>query len=286
MALDTLEHSRPERIALVTDFGAGAYVGQLRLLAAGLAPIIPVVDLLHDLPAFRPDLAAYLLPGLIQGMPARTLYLCVVDPGVGGERAALVLRCGQNWFVAPDNGLLGPLARRCAPADRALWRIDWRPSPVSDSSPQGAPQDSTQFGAQSSHQSSHQFSETFHGRDLFLPIALALTQGRLPMPSVTLSLADIRGHDDPLDLDRVLYIDRYGNLMTGLALERAAPDARIRSGQRSVGWARTFCEVAAGAAFWYRNAFGLVEIAVNQGRADRLLGVSVGDAVAWETPGC
>ena len=254
-ALDEALDPRPERIALVTDFGPGPYIGQLQLLAAGLAPGLPVINLLDDLPAFRPDLAAYLLPGLISGMPERTLYLCVVDPGVGGERATLALRCGQNWFVGPDNGLLAPLVRRCAVLECALWRIDWRPQCYSDS---------------------------FHGRDLFLPMAIALTHGRLPLPCQSLSAADIQGHDAPLDCDRVLYVDHYGNLITGLALEPATPDARICVGNQRLAQARTFCEAPEGAAFWYLNAFGLVEIAANQERADRLLGLSAGDALTWE----
>lgn len=252
----------PQRIALVTDFGVGPYIGQMKLLAAALAPALPLVDLIHDLPAFRPDLAAWLLPGLICGMPDRTLYLCVVDPGVGGARGAVVLRLGANWFVGPDNGLFSVLARQSDPSDGSAWGVDWRPASLSAS---------------------------FHGRDLFLPIALGLASGWLPCPNhpLTARLGDqgAEGEQVPMESGRILYVDRFGNLMTGLSPPRAESHVRLLAAGQGLPRSRTFCAVPVGTAFWYCNAFGLVEIAVNQGRADRLLGLAVGDRVAWESPG-
>ena len=264
-ALDALQHPRPERLALITDFGPGPYVGQLHLLASAQAPALPLINLVADLPAFRPDLAAYWLPALIRGMPDGTIYLCVVDPGVGGARAALALRIGLNWFVGPDNGLFVPLLRRCEAAasdndaaDYALWRIDWRPE---------------------------RLSASFHGRDVFLPIALTLTQGRLPLPCQRCTLDQMQGTDWPLSSACILYVDHYGNLITGLEADEADPDHSLcietPVGNPLIQAARTFCEVPEGAAFWYRNAFDLVEIAANQRRADQLFGVSAGDGVAW-----
>ena len=102
-----------DRIALVTDFGPGGpYVGQLKLRLSELVPGIPVIDLVSDLTPFRSDLAAYFLPALVRDIPNSTLYLCVVDPGVGGERAALAVLADGNWYVGPDNGLLAVVARR------------------------------------------------------------------------------------------------------------------------------------------------------------------------------
>ena len=88
-----------DRIALVTDFGDGPYVGQVHARLSLVAPGIERLDLIHDLPAFRPDLAGYLLPALMRDMPARTLYLCVVDPGVGGPRAGLLVKTGEDWLT-------------------------------------------------------------------------------------------------------------------------------------------------------------------------------------------
>jgi S-adenosylmethionine hydrolase len=244
------------RIALVTDFGPGGpYVGQVRLCLAELAPAIPVVDLVSDLTPFRPDLAAYLLPALIRDMPAGTLYLGVVDPGVGGERLALTLSAGGNLFVGPDNGLLALVGRR-AP-DLRLRRVDWRPAVL---------------------------SESFHGRDLFAPVAAMLANGRQP-GSTEIDPSGMVGGDWPDDLPRILYADPYGNLVTGVRASELSHQTRIQAGGRTLEFARTFCAVPAGNAFWYENAFGLVELAVNQGAADRLLALAPGDPVKIESRG-
>ena len=244
------------RVALVTDFGPGGpYVGQMRLRLAELAPGVPVVELVSDLTPFRPDLAAYLLPALVRDMPPGTLYLCVVDPGVGGDRLALTLAAGGNCFVGPDNGLLALVARRAAAPQ--VRRVDWRPP---------------------------RLSESFHGRDLFAPVAAMLANGRQP-ESVGVDRAGMTGSDWPDDLPRVLYADPYGNLMTGVRASGLPRHGRIQAGAQALGFARTFCEVPAGRAFWYENAFGLVELAVNQGRADRVLGLAPGDPIAIDPNG-
>lgn len=237
-------------IALVTDFGdGGPYVGQMELRLAELAPEVPVTQLVSDLPPFRPDLAAYLLPALARDIAAPTLYLCVVDPGVGGERAVLAVEADGNWFVGPDNGLLAIVVRRAIRCQ--VLRVGWRPETM---------------------------SESFHGRDLFAPVAAMLTKGEsLEAHAVGDDAMEGSGWSD--ELSRIVYADRYGNLMTGLRAARLDCHAAIQAGGRILRFARTFCEVPSGGAFWYENAFGLVELAVNQGRADRLLGVTAGDPV-------
>jgi S-adenosylmethionine hydrolase len=238
------------RIALITDFGAaGPYQGQMRLRLSELVPQTPVFDLVADLPPFRPDLGAYLLPALIRDLPLGTLHLCVVDPGVGGDRAALVVEADGNWFVGPDNGLLAIIARRARRA-RVL-RVDWRPERLSDS---------------------------FHGRDLFAPIAAALAAGRMPA-ATPLPAGSLVGSGWPNEVSCVLYADGYGNLITGLRADGQDRSSILGACEREIPFARTFCEVPAGTPFWYEDAFGLVEIAVNQGRADRVLGLAPGDAV-------
>jgi S-adenosylmethionine hydrolase len=241
----------PERIALLTDFGAaGPYTGQVRLLLQALAPGVPTIDLMADLPRFRPDLAAYLLPKLIREMPCDTLYLCVVDPGVGGERQALALHAGGNWFVGPDNGLLALAAREHSGAQ--WWQIDWRPEGM---------------------------SESFHGRDLFAPVAARIAGGE-DVPGRRVSGTGVAGVDWPTQTSRVVYRDVYGNLYTGLDADRLDRSRRVIAGNRDLGFARTFSCVPPGEAFWYRNAFGLVELAVNCGRADEVLGLREGDTVS------
>lgn len=239
-------------IVLFTDFGhAGPYVGQMKAVIAREAPGVPVIDLFADAPAFDPMASAYLLAAYWREFPAGTVFLCVVDPGVGGTRRAVLLNAGERWFVGPDNGLMAIVARRCGAA--ATWRrIDWRPAGM---------------------------SATFHGRDLFAPVAARLGKG-IPPASSALDPGTVVGIDWPDDLRRVIYVDHYGNAMTG---HRAAtiPDgtALAVAGRRLVR-ARTFGDVPAGTAFWYENANGLAEIAVNQGRADQILGLSVGSEIS------
>lgn len=240
---------RYARIALATDFGPSPYVGQIRLSLAASLPILTVVDLVHDLPAFRPDLAAYLLPALIRDLPSATLYLCVVDPGVGGSREILVVEADGNGFIVPDNGLLAPLVRR---AERvAVHRVGWRPGRMSDS---------------------------FHGRDLLVPLAARLLTGQ-DIGAHPLDPAVLVGGDWPADHSGIVYRDRYGNLISGWRAGGLARSSSIEAGGRRLDYARTFCEVPLGTAFWYENAFGLVELAVNRGRADAVLGLDVGDPI-------
>jgi S-adenosylmethionine hydrolase len=239
----------PQRIALLTDFGVGPYVGQMLLLLNAMAPNVSIVSMLSDLPAFRPDLAAYLLPGLTVNMPSRTVYVCVVDPGVGTERAVLIAQCGEDWWLAPDNGCLVPLLRRQPEA--IVYRLQWRPEGLSAS---------------------------FHGRDLFAPIAAALVAGTLPA-SERIEAQDLLHADWPLDAWRICYIDAFGNLLSGLRAGQVADDACVEINGQRLHRARTFGEVAVGEAFWYENAFGLVEVAINQGRADVALGGELGTSV-------
>jgi S-adenosylmethionine hydrolase len=237
------------RIALLTDFGAGIYPGQVKGRLSELIPALPVIDLAHDLAPFRPDLAAYLLPALVRDMPRGTLYLCVVDPGVGGDRAGLAVETGGDWFVGPDNGLL---SRVLAQAPRPwVRRIDWRPVMA---------------------------SATFHGRDWFAEVAARLALGDLG-GLAEIAKGETVGHDWAEDLPAVVYADGYGNLMCGVRGAHIPRTARLVAGGRTLSWARTFSALPPGEAFWYENALGLVELAVNQGRADRALGLTPGDPV-------
>jgi len=243
----------PRRIALITDFGGGPYVGQMELRLSEQAPGAPVIRLISDLPPWRPDLAAYLLPGLRRGMPVHTLYVCVVDPGVGSDRAVLAVRSNGDWLLAPDNGLLVPLLQR--DPDAEVWRIHWRPQHLSAS---------------------------FHGRDLFAPLAARLYAGELPQPEPC-DIGALVGADWPEQRQAICHVDDFGNLITGIEADSLPDQARLIASGRRLAAARTFSDVASGEAFWYRNAFELVEIAVNQGRADAVLGLAAGDQVAVES---
>ena len=245
---------RVERIALVTDFGRGPYIGQVVLRLNALAPDIPVVDLVSDLSPFRPDLAAYLLPALARDMPPGTLFLSVVDPGVGGERSPLAIAVDGHWFVGPDNGLLTVIAKRAR--EPFILRVGWRPQWT---------------------------SESFHGRDLFAPIAACLSRGT-SLEGEAAKPHSLVGWDWPAELAKVVYVDWYGNLITGWRAAELDRGATLRVGAEYLPYARTFCEVPPGTGFWYENAFGLAEVAVNLGRADREFGLSPGDGVGFPVP--
>lgn len=246
--------ARFNRVLLLTDFGAGLYVGQMRACLSASLPEMPVIDLAQDLPPFRPDLAAYLLPALTRDLPDHSLYLCVVDPGVGSDRAGLVVQVDGDWFVGPDNGLLVPVARR-AP-EPSVWRIGWQPE---------------------------RMSASFHGRDWFAPVVARLWHGE-DLCLSPLGLADMVGSDWDDELASILYVDRFGNLITGLRAPRRELRPALQVGAQRLPRARTFSDVAPGQAFWYENAFGLVEIAVNRGRADQVLGLSAGDTIGGFPP--
>ena len=201
-----------------------------------------------------PPNAGFFLPGLMGRMPSPTLYLCVVDPGVGGAREVLAARVGDDWLLGPDNGLLVPSIRRDPEA--RIYRVRWRPEMLSDS---------------------------FHGRDLFAPIAAAMAAGDLPDAS-PVDLAELCGAEWPPALSKVCYVDVYGNLISGLWADAIPRHTRFAVGGLEFGFARTFCEVPPGMPFWYRNAFGLLEIAANQARADRLLGLVPGDSLPPRKP--
>ncbi len=237
-------------IALVTDFGdQGPYVGQMELCLTERAPQAQVTRLISDLPPFRPDLAAYLLPALARDVAGPMLYLCVVDPSVGGERGVLAVEADGNWFVGPDNGLMALVVRRAA--QRRVLRVTWRP---------------------------RQMSASFHGRDMLAPVAAMLFNGER-VDGEEIGVGEMAGNDSPQDRRCIIYGDRYGNLLTGLRAGQLDRRTTIQAGPNVLRFARTFCEVPSGTAFWYEDAFGLVELAVNQGRADQLLGLGPGDGI-------
>jgi len=239
-------------IVLFTDFGSNdLYVGQVEAVLDHLAPLARVIHLLHAAPSFNVRAGAHLLAALARQLPPGHVFLGVVDPGVGTDRAGVVMRADANWYVGPDNGLFSIIAARAS--DHSVWRI---------AHPPGA-------------------APTFHGRDVFAPVAAAIANGRFPN-------ADVEQADglsvrlDAGDLAEVIYVDHYGNAFTGIRARGLPHSARLDAGGRKIPHARVFAEVPPGVPFWYENSSGLVEIAVNQGSAAAALGAAIGTPVAWE----
>ena len=233
-------------IVMFTDFGSGdPYVGQMHAVLAREAPQTPVIDLLHAVPNFDIRAAAYLLPAYTRDFPTETIFLCIVDPGVGSTRRPVMLRADMRWYVGPDNGLFHVLAQQTQHS--VAYAIQWRPV---------------------------QLSVSFHGRDLFAPVAASLARGEMPAAEPTaLTIPD---GDWPGDLAQVVYIDHYGNAITGLRAVSMTPERVLRCGNSIVNYARVFSEAPSQTPFWYVNANGLVEIAVNQSSAASRLNLRVG----------
>jgi S-adenosyl-L-methionine hydrolase (adenosine-forming) len=238
-------------IVLFTDFGLdGPYTGQILAVLQQTAPGVAAISLFADAPAGQPKPSAYLLAAYAQWFPEGTVFLCVVDPGVGSDRRAVVTEADGRFFVGPDNGLFDMVVRRSAIAQ--LWEIDWRPLALSAS---------------------------FHGRDLFAPVAARLARGE-PLTDLACRV-DARSADRgwPDDLAEIVYVDRYGNALTGLRGTQVPAEAGLVAGGRSIAPAATFSAVPPGEALWYVNSNGLAEIAVNGGSAAATLGLEIGNAV-------
>jgi S-adenosylmethionine hydrolase len=237
-------------IVLFTDFGLhGPYTGQMKAVLHRMAPGVPVVDLFADAPVGDPKASAYLLAAYAAWFAEGTVFLCVVDPGVGGERPAIFLEADERWYVGPGNGLFELVQRRAATTHR--FDIAFAPE---------------------------RLSASFHGRDLFAPVAAMLARGDAP-PGRPRNDETDRRPDWPDDLGEIVYVDHFGNAMTGLRAAVLSPEAKLAAAGRVLARAGTFGDRPPGTAFWYENSNGLAEIAVNQGRADHALGLAVGSAV-------
>lgn len=237
-------------VVLFTDFGlAGPYLGQMKHAVLRREPGIPLVDLFDDLPPWQPQLAAYLLAAYAGEFAPGSVFLTVVDPGVGTSRRPVAVEADGRWFVGPENGLFALVARR---AQRARWwPITWRPE---------------------------RLSASFHGRDLFAPVAARLSRGDRPAAQGA-SATTLDRPEWPDDLAQVVYVDGYGNAMTGMRASTLAEGTVLTVGRRKLPRYTTFADAKPGEPFWYENANGLAEIAVNRGNAADLLQLSPGDEI-------
>jgi len=242
---------RNNSIVLFTDFGpSGPYIGQMESVLLQAAPIVPVINLLSNAPTADPRLSSYLLAALRHGFPVNSIFLAVVDPGVGGTRRAVVLQADGQTFVGPDNGLLNTVAVQ---SENAQWsEITWRPE---------------------------QCSMSFHGRDLFAPVAAKLAINAADDLLQPFDRNDLS--DWPQDLAEVVYFDYYGNAMTGLRYHEGLAGKILNIHDIAIKQADTFGAVEEQQAFWYKNSSGLVEIAVNKGCAEQQLGLKLGMEIGF-----
>lgn len=250
-------------ITLTTDFGTrDPYVAAMKGVLTARAPGANILDLSHEIGAHDLVEAALFVAAAVPYFPAGTIHVVVIDPGVGTARRGLAARVAEQYLVAPDNGVLSLLFDQHPPAEvRETTR--WEP-PGEDVAP------------------------TFHGRDVFAPVAAALASGT--------SIVDIGPPvTDPVRLElpapgwsdgrwaaRVIHVDRFGNAVTNLHRASVDPAAiiEVRAGGRALGRvARTYGDVAPGEPVVLFGSAGYLEVAVNQGRADRELGIGRGSEV-------
>lgn len=240
-------------ITLLTDFGLkDSYVGEVKAVLLSAAPNAQLVDISHDVPPGDIQAVTYLLGRTWHRFPAHTVHVAVVDPGVGTSRRAIAASRHGHFFVAPDNGLLTPILDGARVVELTV--------------PAGV-------------------SATFHGRDVFAPAAARLVLGdgieqlgrpvtdprRIAMPVPRRGATEVIGD--------VIYVDRFGTLVTNLTADLVGDARHVMLGDRAVPLGRTFGDVIPGEAVAFVGSGGTVEIAVRDGSAAQRLAVPVGSQV-------
>ncbi len=238
-------------IVLFTDFGSnGPYVGQMKAVIYQVNPAAIIVDLFANAPGFNPCACGYLLSAYSRYFPEGTVFLCVVDPGVDtDQRKAVVAEIDGQLFVGPNNGLFDIVASKSNKA--IVSEILWRPDSL---------------------------SATFHGRDLFAPIAGYLSLGGCPEDYLAQE-GEFSVDEIPPDLFEIVYIDDYGNAMTAVRISSVSPTVQLKVNGYELRYAKTFAVVSKGEMFWFENSVGFVELAVNCGNAAATFGLKIGDTV-------
>ncbi len=254
-------------VVLLTDFGTrDHYVGVMKGVILSRVPEATLVDLTHEIPPQDVRAAAYELRVSYRYFPKGSVFLCVVDPGVGTERRALVIRAAGRFFVGPDNGLFTLVLKEESEAEIRAVEVERFKRP----------------GA----------STTFHGRDLFAPVAAEILRGR------SLSAFGPR-IEDPVRISfpepepvpgglrvPVLRVDRFGNLILNLSsLELSSARFRVVVEGRRVPLVKTYAEVSEGEPLALFGSDGFLEIAVNQGSAAEVFGPDPEILILWEKNG-
>uniref|UniRef100_I2PYE0 SAM-dependent chlorinase/fluorinase n=1 Tax=Desulfovibrio sp. U5L TaxID=596152 RepID=I2PYE0_9BACT len=250
-------------IALLTDFGlADPYVGQMKSVLLSAAPGVALLDISHEVAPQNLTQAAFFLAATVPWLPPGAVTAAVVDPGVGTDRRVVLAEVGGGWVLAPDNGLLTLV---CGSGCRLF-----------DATPRAVPA-----------------SATFHGRDVFAPIA-----ARLAMGEEAGAVGTVWTGADPVRLEglwprrkgdtvegRVLSVDRFGNAVVNLDIggygRLPATPALVAPRAVPLTPAKTYGELEQGAVGLLAGSQGYLELAVAGGSAAAKLGLKAGDAVTF-----
>jgi S-adenosyl-L-methionine hydrolase (adenosine-forming) len=255
-------------ITLLTDFGLrDPFVGIMKGVIASIAPRARVVDVAHDLDAFQLNAARFALAQAWPYFPRKTIHVVVVDPGVGSARRPILVQAAGHLFIGPDNGVFSALLRLDKRRVRLLnnEKLFLRP-----------------------------LSRTFHGRDIFAPVAAHLASGLRPsqvgplIQDALFNCADIPIRTGKRTWSgQVLAVDRFGNCATSFRLEDF-PQLRERPFLLHIGLAtlvntvNCYADIPAGQAAVVQASHGYLEVAAQQQSAARLLGVACGSPVELE----
>lgn len=256
-------------IALMTDFGLkDPFAGIIKGVILGINPSAQIVDVCHEINRGDIPAASFALSSAFPYFPDGTIFTIVIDPGVGGERKAIAAEVDGKLIVCPDNGIV-------------TWVLHSHPlvKAVELSNPKYF---------------LPEVSDTFHGRDIFAPVAAHLSNG-VPLEEfgpqisdlVTFPIPEVTGGDRSIH-GEIVYVDRFGNLVTNVSREQLKPwqgksgfgPVRIHVGSAEIeGINRTYSDVPKGRAVAVFGSSGFLEMAVNGGSAQATLGASVGSHI-------
>lgn len=249
-------------ITLTTDFGTrDGYVAQMKGVILGINPNAKLVDVTHDIDPFSILEAALVLKGVSRYYKPGVIHVAVVDPGVGSSRRGIVASADGRFYVGPDNGIFSLVL---GAAESKEVREIRNPLLVLDEP-----------------------HPTFHGRDVFAPVAAHLSLGarfdsigQLVRDPIGFSIAAPELHETQVQ-GQVIHIDRFGNLTTNIEEALLShPVLSVRLGNVEIsGLSRFYGEAPPGQPLALVNSFGYLEIAINGGNAARELGVDRGETV-------
>ena len=259
-------------ITLLTDFGAqDFFVGAMKGVILSVNPDATIVDISHEIPPQDIETAAFNLLSCYRDFPSGTIHVAVVDPGVGSERRAVLIECANQFFVGPDNGLFSWICER---------EKDW-----------------TAIHVTKERFFRHPVSKTFHGRDIFAPVAAALSKGVAPqefgkpLPDIVqLETLEPTNVDNNTIAGRIIHIDRFGNCITNFTSEhlrsRGSASWRIILNEREISSFREFfAAAAANEIFCAVGSAGFLEICTPNASAANLLDVHRGQKLLLRAAG-
>ena len=248
-------------ITLLTDFGlSDPFIGVMKGVIWSIAPAIQIADLTHEIPPQNVRDGAYAIADAFPYFPAGTVHVCVVEPGVGSTRRSMVAAIGGQYFVGPDNGLFSLLIEKAAdlttpPVYIALNRPRfWLP----------------------------QVSNSFHGRDIFAPVAAHIAGGTAieemgdPFDDPAILKLPVPQKTEDGWLGQVMRSDHFGNLITNLSRKHLIPGARVVIHVKNTvidGLCSTFADKPAGEAITMLDSSGCLAISVVNGNAAEKLGI-------------